>query len=201
MAASSVEICNSALIKVGADVIDSLDDDNKRARLCKERYDKKRKDLISKHPWNFAMKRATLAADVSTPDHEFDNQFTLPADCLRVLALYEVPIDQPWVIEGRKLLIDDSSIQMLYLSDATDTGLFPPYFDEALAYEIAVDICYGITQSASRTRDLNAEKEISLRNARSMDAQEGKVRQVEASEWRDARFQRANAGISGPKTY
>ena len=67
MITSPVEICNSALIKVGAGRILSLNDDSERALLMKEQYPKLRDDLIFAHPWNFATKRETLAASVTPP--------------------------------------------------------------------------------------------------------------------------------------
>lgn len=60
MSTSSVEICNMALVKVGAELISSLSDNNKRAILCNLLYDKRRKRLIEGHPWRFARRRKVL---------------------------------------------------------------------------------------------------------------------------------------------
>ena len=42
---TEVSICNSALIKVGAERITSLSDSNKRAQLCSEQYSKMRDEV------------------------------------------------------------------------------------------------------------------------------------------------------------
>lgn len=187
MADSIVEICNSALIKVGADRIDDLSDNNKRARLCNEQYDKKRKALLLSHPWNFATKRVSLTPDVATPEFEFDVQFTLPADCLRVEKT-DLQILTPWKIEGRKLLCNEATVKIKYIFDETDTTQYTPTFDEALAFDIAKDIAYAITQSNTRADSLKKDAKDALMNARSFDAQEGTVEQVEATDWTNSRF-------------
>ncbi len=187
MSLSSTEICNSALIKVGADRIDDITDLNKRARLCNEQYDKKRKNLIAAHPWNFATKRVALSPDAATPLYEFDVQYTLPADCLRVVGT-NLLVDQEWKVEGRKILCNDSSLSIKYIFDQTDTTKFTPHFDEALASDIARDIAYAITQSNSRADSLKKDYDLAIRDARSFDAQEGTVEQVEAFDWSNARF-------------
>jgi len=66
MAATVEAICNSALIKIGAAVIVSITDTNKRAQLCNEQYTKLRDDLMRSHPWNFARARKLLVADAFT---------------------------------------------------------------------------------------------------------------------------------------
>lgn len=55
-----VDICNQALIALGQSTIDTLDDENENARRCDAVHDTIRNDLLVKHPWNFAIKRATL---------------------------------------------------------------------------------------------------------------------------------------------
>lgn len=187
MASSSTEIANSALIKVGADRIDSLSDNNKRARLVNERYDSKRKNLLIGHPWKFALKRISLSADVATPEWEYNFQFTLPTDCLRVVKT-NLLVDQEWKVEGRKLLAQEDTIKFLYIYDVTDTTEFPEYFSEALAFDIARDIAYAITQSNTRADVINKDFKEQLRTARSFSAQEGTVEQVEAFDWTSARF-------------
>jgi len=60
---ASVDICNSALIKIGVSPITALTDNNKAARLCNLIYDKLRRKLLISHYWNFARGRARLTQD------------------------------------------------------------------------------------------------------------------------------------------
>jgi len=81
MATSSLEICNIALLKIGADSITALSDANKRARLCTLLYDFMRKKLLRAHPWNFAIKRSFLqkVTDTSTSVNDGTDIFTSAA--------------------------------------------------------------------------------------------------------------------------
>jgi hypothetical protein len=120
MASSPVQICNAALLKLGAERINSLSESNKRARLFNERYNSIRKEVLRAHPWNFAIRRASLARLPESPAYEYDFQYQLPNDCLRVLET-EADKDNPsgdilgnsvtkFKIEGRRLLTNATSI-------------------------------------------------------------------------------------------
>ena len=89
MGTTKVNICNSALAKVGATRISSLDDDKKQARLCKELYTIITQQMIESHPWNFAISRVEVAAVVAAPAFGFSYQFQVPSDCLRILNLQD----------------------------------------------------------------------------------------------------------------
>jgi len=64
--ATSVEICNAALMRVGAEAINGFSDNTKRAKLCKNHYDRIKKEMIVSSPWNFCLKRTTLFAENQT---------------------------------------------------------------------------------------------------------------------------------------
>ena len=192
MAASEVSICNSALAKLGVDLISSLSDTSKAAILCNEQYDKKRQQLLRSHPWNFAIKRASLAKLVSVPSFEYSSEFQLPNDCLRVLRINDnnFGANYPrWVIEGNKLLANVDSVKIKYVCDLTDTGLFDENFSEALAFLIASDLSYALVQSASLSKAMLDMHTQILRDARSFDAQEGTPEDFGSDAWTNARQQ------------
>ena len=51
--ASQVEICNRALIKLGAGQITSITDNNKQARILSGLWETVRKAELTKRYWNF----------------------------------------------------------------------------------------------------------------------------------------------------
>ena len=65
---SIIGICNNALDKLGHGPIISLDDGNKSANLCARNWPLVRDRVLRDHPWNFAVKRATLASASPAPD-------------------------------------------------------------------------------------------------------------------------------------
>lgn len=186
MTASDVSICNSALIKIGADRISSLSEDNKRAQICKEQFEKCRDEVLQAHPWNFALKRASLARLVKVPAFEYPHAFQLPLDCLRVVKTQDYNIQ--YKVEGDQLLTFSDSIQIQYISKVTDPTRYTPAFREALACRLAADIAYAIVQSVQLTKTMTDLYEHQLRRARSMNAQEGTPDSIIADDWIMARF-------------
>ena len=68
---SYVSIANLALISLGADTIMSLDEDSKPARLINNIYEFIRDEVLRSHPWNFAIRWASLAQLSETPTNEY----------------------------------------------------------------------------------------------------------------------------------
>lgn len=181
-----VGICNSALAKIGAERISSLAEDNKRARFCNEQYEKIRDEVLSAHPWNFALLRASLAASVTAPTWGYSTQFLLPTNCLRVVGTEYS--DTVYKIEGRYILSDDEGpFNILYISQVTDPSYFPPLFAEALSCRLAADLAYAIAQSNTLQSAMMAAYEQMIKRARSADAQEGSAEVIEASDWINSR--------------
>ena len=187
MASSSVEICNSALVKVGADRITALTDDTKAAILCNERYDKLRKVELRSHPWNFAIDRVSLAEDPVAPAYEFDKKFLIPSNVLRILDIQDSDLDR-FKIEGKFVLTNRSTVEIKYIKDQTDVSFFDDTFTEMLALRLASDIAYSLTNSNSLTKLLIEAYLQAARDARSFDAQEGSADKFLAEEFLNERF-------------
>ena len=170
--ASVVDICNSALNMIGASNIISLTEDSKAARICNQRYNFLRDYVFRSHPWNCLIQRTTLAPDTATPAFEFEKQFTLPTDpyCLRVLAL-----DDPDIIfriEGRKLLTDESTVNIKYVGRVTDPQQYDTLLIETLAAALAADLAYPLVGSATLGANMNVFYQEKLKEARFVDATE-----------------------------
>lgn len=168
--ASDLGIVNSALIKLGVETISALPGTTRQGLLANEQLSKMREELLYEHPWNFAMKRATLVATGSTPEFEFAYEYTLPTDCLRVWCTqYEEDFYQ---VEGNKLYSNYSDIKIRYISNVTDPTKFSPAFAELLSMKLAADLAYVLVQSNSLKNTLIQEYMVKLRDHRSTDAQE-----------------------------
>ena len=169
--ASVVDICNGALNQLGASTILTLTEDSKNARLCNARYTQVRDSVFRSHPWNCLQKRVQLAADTDAPAWGFTQQYTLPADCLRVLTILDYDAD--YKIEGRKILTDNSNMKILYIARITDPNQYDELLRETLSAALAADIAYAVTSSnptASNMYNLFKDK---LKEARFVDATEG----------------------------
>jgi hypothetical protein len=184
-AITDTSISNSALIKIGAQRINNLDESNKRAQLCKEQFPKIKVALLRSHPWNFAIKRVELSMDTTAPVFEYTNQYTLPSDCLRVLRLEDENI--VFKVEGTKLLTNSDVLKMEYIADVA-TGNFDPMFAETFAFKLALDIAYALTNSSSLQVRLKNDYDEFRRDSRSADAQEGTPLPVTNDEWVESRL-------------
>lgn len=183
---SVVGIVNSGLIKLGADTITALTDDSAEARAANAQYEKLRDEVLRAHPWNFAVARARLARLAEAPPFGFAWQYQLPSDCLRVLLLNDgIPA---YEVEGRRILTDEESAELVYLRQVTDPNEYDALFREALAYRVAADLAYPLANSTTLAGAMMQLYREALALARAVDGQESGARHtLDASAWLDAR--------------
>lgn len=194
MATSKVQICNSALIKLGVEKIASFSETSKAAVLCSEQYDKIRKKVLREHIWDFALKRADLSKLATNPLFDYSAQFQLPTDCIRPVET-NLGTQTDFVIEGKYLLINAASVKLLYVADIQDVSFFDTYFEEALAYWLAADLAYPLRQDLGLSDRMFAKAEQEIARARSYDAQQGRLsKMLQEDVWLDSRI----AGTEAP---
>ena len=169
--ASVVDICNGALNQLGATTILTLTEDSKNARLCNARYTQIRDSVFRSHPWNCLQKRLQLAADSDAPAWGFTKQYTIPADCLRVLTILDYDAD--YKIEGRKILTDNSTMKILYISRVEDPNEYDELLRETLSAALAADIAYAVTSSNPTATNMYNLFQSKLKEARFVDSTEG----------------------------
>ena len=119
------------------------------------------------------MTRKKLVADSDAPAFEFAKAFSLPTDpsCLRVISLdYH---DIIYRVEGRKILSNESDINLIYVGRVTDSQQYDTLLTETLATALAADVAYALVGSAQLTQTLNGLYLSKLSEARFVDATEG----------------------------
>lgn len=155
MAYSEVEIVNLALNSLGKDSIRDFsvsDDDPKSGRISERLYQITRDNLISSHDWSFA--RATEELRKVDQDHVEGVLYALPSDCFVPRRLYpRGGKANRFHIEGGNLLIPNGFFRengvkpyLKYTRLTVHTGLFKPYFVEALATALAAKLCMPMTR-------------------------------------------------------
>lgn len=188
MAQSQVDACNDALQRVGARRILSLSDNLPEARACSQAFDATRRAQMRRYPWNFAIKRAALAPDTDEPiGEDYDAQFSLPADCLRVLRPNTPALD--WKIEGTKLLTNDGDVVYLrYIGDITDVAAWDAAFYEVFAAALALRIRERLTNSNTKMSILRQEYQDAVAEARRADAFESGPDEAPEDDWLVVRY-------------
>tara|TARA_R110000787_G_scaffold63838_5_gene144670 strand:- start:2672 stop:3253 length:582 start_codon:yes stop_codon:yes gene_type:complete len=185
--ASEVQLCNLALAKVGDEQITSLTENSKAARLCNLVYEPMRDATLRAHPWNFAIKRIELAANTLTPAYEYNTQFTLPSDFLRLIGTNMLDTAK-FTVEGNQLLCNVSALKIKYIYAVTDPNVFDWLFNEALSARIAAELSIAMTDNRSLTVDLFNLFSTKLSDARTADATEGTPDDITADTWLNSRI-------------
>ena len=185
--ASEVQLCNLALAKVGNEQITSLTENSKAARLCNLVYEPMRDATLRAHPWNFAIKRIELAANTLTPAYEYNTQFTLPSDFLRLIGTNMLDTAK-FTVEGNQLLCNVSALKIKYIYAVTDPNVFDWLFNEALSARIAAELSIAMTDNRSLTVDLFNLFSTKLSDARTADATEGTPDDITADTWLNSRI-------------
>lgn len=187
MALSQVGVCNLACIEVGAARISSIDQDIKQAILLKALWEPKLRSFLRNHRWNFATKRAELAPTGTAPDFGYDYAYDFPNDLVRVLDPDPEENSDDFVVEGRQILSNDDTLDMIYVWYNDDPSSWDASFARAFALDLAGSIAYAMTQSATLRDQLQKAAAEALREARTVDGQEGKAPEVEISTFTNAR--------------
>ena len=192
--ATPVDIANIALGHIGEPPILNFNEDTVASRTVNVFYDQAVKETLRDHPWNFAISRAVLARLATAPAFEWDHQYQLPADFLRLISINTHPT--PYVIEGRKILTNAETAQLRYITLITDTSLFDPMFVAALAARLAHYIALPITQSESQKNSMWSLYLQTLAGARDVDAQEDPPRNTNYSRGLiESRFEGGNEDL------
>ena len=120
------------------------------------------------------------------PEYEYSHSIPLPADFLRLLDVYDS--DGAYRIEGSNLISNSSSPDILYLYDVSDYSKIDPSTIEAIAWGLAHDMSYAITQSQGSFQMTQQGYRQALASARTIDAQEDGRYYIEANLFDESRF-------------
>ena len=193
MAVSPVDAVNRALLKLGADRIESLDDDGEDAQAAKVAYETVRDAVTAAAAWRFAMRRALLSTVGPVPAFDYTRSLQLPADCLRVVGVGRDVDDlriSGAVVEGRYILDNGTDpLKVRYLGRVTDLNQWHPLAIESLVLAIAQELCEKITGTRTMTEMLERSAAAKLVEARMIDAIEAPARALtDSADWLVARL-------------
>ena len=184
--ATKVSICSNALLMLGSPAISSFDDGTDISGLVSNIYEESRDSLLRSHLWNFAIKRVQLASESTTPVSGYAYQHALPADCLRLIEVEDI---RDFTIERRKVLTDESPINIKYVERVTDVSLYDASFIELLQQKIIAEIAYTITKSETKSQNEMQKFAAMLRQARFIDSTEDPAPQFDRSIFLTTRYQ------------
>ncbi len=176
------EIATAALLKIGEKPISLLSE----SVIADATFAIHRDALIRAHPWNFAMRRDSLAADATAPTWEFDYAYTRPAApryCLRVVKLNN-PNDYAWKVEGRKIVTDlGAPLEIVHLWRVEDPYQWDSMFVETMIAKLAMEWAESLVKDPELVEKLTKEFEKKIGNSFGVDGQEGTTEPIPEGSW------------------
>lgn len=173
---TQTDIANMALAVLDEAPIDSIEDDNRAARLCKLHFELTREAELSRHAWAFAVKTAEIpGVDTGSEEGTLNWSYALPSDCLRVLRLtwdderFGIPIS--WEQRDGLLFSDQASPRKIrYIANLTDPDDWSALFTEVLVAALAIKMAHAITHKANMVQIAQQAYERALSGAMRVDA-------------------------------
>jgi len=182
--ATSVEICNMALAKLGQRPISSLDDtSNQTARYCKTFYEQSKTAVLREYPWSFASINRELAS-VEVPEgyEKWGFAFGYPSDCLQARRLHDgIGNDYPYEViiyrdgGGVDIKIIVTNLEVAYLNysfNVNNNNLFDSQFVESFVLYLAKELAFPITKRSSVEKAMYERYLLSVPKAQNADAEE-----------------------------
>jgi len=186
--ASQIDICNRALIRLGAPTITSIDDNTKSAKLCKKLYDMVVSEVHGEGPWSNAVKRVALAQNATAPAFGYDSQYTLPSDLIKVIAINDItPGDYDHRVENGNLLISLDAVSIQYIALLSTPGSFGNYLTNSIVDLLSAEMAYAFTGNGSLATSLRQNYMSRVRENLAMDNQQGSKDIIQVRDLTDVR--------------
>lgn len=191
--ASETDVANLALIKIGTEArVVALDtDDRFAAATLKAVWATERQAAIRDGAWNFAGRRAALAAAVLDPGetiYPWAYKYPLPSGSLRLIEVLDTP-RADYQDEGHAVLCNSAGpVYVRYSIDVPEPAQWDASFAEAFACRLAWRCGKRIAGSAFSTDDAWDDYKEALSSAKRVDARENPPIPHEESSWVTARF-------------
>ncbi len=190
--ASKVDLANEALLLLGANTITSFTDNDSNAVLVNRFFPSERDAVLRSHRWNCAITTANIASLATTPIIDWEYKFTLPTDpyCLRVLDVRTVTgdIKLDHEIQGRELFTEESTVDITYIKRLDDTTQFDALLYQALVFRMAWKLAFPIMRSHTVMGQMGTMYEAVVREARTIDSQEGTPETIDTGTLSDLRL-------------
>ena len=157
---SVVFICNLALSNIGKQNISSLTEDSAEARACSQFYAHARDTLLQAYPWRWAQKTLSMAEVANNKENRWDHAYQRPSDCLKIRRVVDelmvdyVPYELravkaggfDYAVEGSIIYTNLTPAYLEYTARIDDPTLFPPLFQDALSWHLAVRLSMPLTR-------------------------------------------------------
>lgn len=177
---SQIHVVNAALRLIGTRRITALDQSSVEAVEAEDAWDRALDATLRSHPWNFAMKLASLAADSVAPAWGYTSAYPVPSDCLRVWTVDGLDW-RSWTIGRHGASPDEvtailanttGALNVAYVQRVTDVSKWDSLAVKVLELDLALELSKKITDSNPDVQALYEMRRMALREAKVADAVE-----------------------------
>jgi len=169
---SKLEIKNMALQSLGEEALASDGEVTKASVMAETFFLQSLIELLARHDWVFAHKRAAISYDVAAPAFGYDYQYLKPSECVRISSI-NADKNKLFAEELGKILMDDDTCELLYVSLITEYGLLPPMFVASLSALLASKLAYGLSGGDSKAKEQLSLYQLYYGEAIAMDKNSG----------------------------
>ncbi len=184
---SQVDLCNTALRRLGQEPIISLDDTTIWGRRCLTSLPIVRDEVLRYDAWRCAMKRIQLPKLADVPIG-YTSSFQLPSDFIRLIGIKLGPYQQ-WSMLGKRINANTNGpLDILYVSRDENTDNYSPELFNAMAWRLAVELSGFASTSSVRQDETYGMWQQSLMEAIGINSHENPTQMLEPNSWIDARY-------------
>jgi hypothetical protein len=198
MADSKFDICNKALVLVGANVISSFTQNSTESIVANQLYESTLEDLLTRCRWRFATKQVQLSKNTDNPDARYESSYALPSDAFMI---HTVTVSDNVIIYDRygQNIFTNTTSSDIVIADYTfqpSESIFPPYFKQALVFELASLFAGSIVRNDQLSIMYEARASRQLSVAKSIDAQAQTTKRVDVNRFRNTRNRTSSNNIT-----
>ena len=143
-------LCNRALMLIGADPIQSLQDSGIASQNLNVILPDAVQEVLCYHPYRCARKRTSLAPLVDTPAFGFQYAYQLPSDFCSLFGVYSDNVllsNKEYQMEGSTILSDVESMDIVYIALPETPQSLTPAVQTAIVYLIAYKMAETTTSN------------------------------------------------------
>lgn len=160
MANSDIDIASKASVLCRANPISSFTEGSNEANIISMYYDGFIADIFGRYPWGFAKKKRRINQDSTAPVNEYQYSFQLPAEHLRLCAIYSSdavgakPLRGGWKRVGNFIFSNYPALWAEYTVYKPESE-WPGTFEQYAIHALAALICVPLSDDNDRANELH----------------------------------------------
>ena len=195
MSDSKFDICSKSLVLVGANTITSFTESTTESKVASQLYESTLENMLTRTRWRFATGQAQLSRNASAPTARWDAKYALPSGTMIVhtVTVGDNPISYDRYADDIYCNASSTDTVVADYTFQPSEANFPPYFKQALVFELASLFAGAIARNDSLSTLYQNRAIAQLAIGKAQDAQAQTARRVNVNRFRNRR----NTGALG----